>query len=97
MRGFMTERGRAAARRFGAWLAETAAADPAEREERLVHWTRAPAARESHPREEHLLPLMVAASAFCISSRNYPAANTLSSWKPHAFPTCFVPTIFTTF
>ena len=35
----------------------------AEREERLAQWAQAPSARYSHPREEHLLPLMVAAGA----------------------------------
>jgi aromatic ring-opening dioxygenase catalytic subunit (LigB family) len=29
----------------------------------LVQWERAPAARASHPREEHLLPLHVCAGA----------------------------------
>lgn len=52
-----------AATAFDAWLTETATADPATRERRLVAWESAPAARASHPREEHLLPLMVAAGA----------------------------------
>jgi aromatic ring-opening dioxygenase catalytic subunit (LigB family) len=34
-----------------------------ERNQRLEQWTTAPAARTAHPREEHLLPLMVAAGA----------------------------------
>lgn len=29
----------------------------------LANWSQAPAARYAHPREEHLLPLMVAAGA----------------------------------
>jgi aromatic ring-opening dioxygenase catalytic subunit (LigB family) len=33
------------------------------RDHRLEQWTVAPAARAAHPREEHLLPLMVAAGA----------------------------------
>ncbi len=49
--------------RFDAWLGETVAADDATRTERLTHWQRAPQARLAHPREEHLLPLMVAAGA----------------------------------
>jgi aromatic ring-opening dioxygenase catalytic subunit (LigB family) len=28
-----------------------------------MHWRNAPAARSAHPREEHLIPLMVAAGA----------------------------------
>jgi aromatic ring-opening dioxygenase catalytic subunit (LigB family) len=46
---------------FDAWLAETAAAP--DRERRLARWDEAPGARAAHPREEHLLPLMVAAGA----------------------------------
>jgi len=34
-----------------------------ERKEKLVHWEQAPEARYAHPREEHLLPLMVAFGA----------------------------------
>ncbi|MFO0723052.1 MAG: class III extradiol ring-cleavage dioxygenase [Myxococcota bacterium] len=48
---------------FGAWLVETAAASPSERERRLGSWSAAPGARLAHPREEHLLPLMVVAGA----------------------------------
>jgi aromatic ring-opening dioxygenase catalytic subunit (LigB family) len=48
---------------FDAWLDETAKAPPAERDERLAHWDKAPSARQCHPREEHLLPLMVVAGA----------------------------------
>ncbi|MGH7016722.1 MAG: DODA-type extradiol aromatic ring-opening family dioxygenase [Caulobacteraceae bacterium] len=47
---------------FDAWLTE-AVHDPAGRREELIHWADAPAARNAHPREEHLLPLMVAAGA----------------------------------
>jgi len=48
---------------FDAWLAETAKAAPDERDARLAAWDKAPAARACHPREEHLLPLMVVAGA----------------------------------
>ena len=34
-----------------------------ERDAALAAWEQAPAARVSHPREEHLIPLMVAAGA----------------------------------
>jgi aromatic ring-opening dioxygenase catalytic subunit (LigB family) len=54
----------ALAEQFDAWLAETCeAADAAERDRRLAGWAGAPGARFCHPREEHLLPLMVAAGA----------------------------------
>lgn len=50
--------------RFDAWLTETVGlADPEVRASRLMEWSRAPAARMAHPREEHLVPLMVAAGA----------------------------------
>jgi aromatic ring-opening dioxygenase catalytic subunit (LigB family) len=52
-----------AAALFDAWLREAALAEPAIRAQRLRDWASAPAAREAHPREEHLLPLMVVAGA----------------------------------
>ena len=48
---------------FDQWLRTTMALPAAEREAALRHWEQAPAARLAHPREEHLLPLMVAAGA----------------------------------
>lgn len=48
---------------FDAWLREAVTQDPEERDRRLAQWTSAPAARKAHPREEHLLPLMVIAGA----------------------------------
>lgn len=48
---------------FDAWLRETATGESAQRDRRLVAWEDAPAARQAHPREEHLLPLMVVAGA----------------------------------
>ena len=56
--------GKAPSMAFDQWLQDTVvAARPAEREARLLDWAAAPAARIAHPREEHLLPLMVAAGA----------------------------------
>lgn len=52
-----------AVQRFDDWLGETVTVAPDERNARLVKWEHAPAARLCHPREEHLLPLMVAAGA----------------------------------
>jgi aromatic ring-opening dioxygenase catalytic subunit (LigB family) len=63
MRGFGSQRAIEPSRRFDAWLAETAVASPAERAQRLIRWADAPAARECHPREEHLLPLHVVSGA----------------------------------
>jgi aromatic ring-opening dioxygenase catalytic subunit (LigB family) len=48
---------------FDTWLGEAIAQPAAQRAERLAAWEQAPAARICHPREEHLLPLMVAAGA----------------------------------
>jgi aromatic ring-opening dioxygenase catalytic subunit (LigB family) len=48
---------------FDRWLRETATTDRPERDQRLSNWSSAPAARQAHPREEHLLPLMVVAGA----------------------------------
>ena len=48
---------------FDRWLQQTITASPAERADRLANWASAPAARAAHPREEHLLPLMLVAGA----------------------------------
>lgn len=49
---------------FDRWLTHTLCeVSAAEREAGLSQWSLAPGARISHPREEHLLPLMVAAGA----------------------------------
>ncbi|MPW45040.1 DODA-type extradiol aromatic ring-opening family dioxygenase [Acinetobacter guerrae] len=51
-------------RAFDQWLFETVVEQQgSERNERLNQWELAPAARIAHPREEHLLPLMVAVGA----------------------------------
>jgi aromatic ring-opening dioxygenase catalytic subunit (LigB family) len=55
---------REASRAFDDWLHETLVhADPESRRERLIGWAGAPAARSAHPREDHLIPVMVAAGA----------------------------------
>ena len=48
---------------FDEWLRHTMTLDAAPRNRGLEQWTSAPAARAAHPREEHLLPLMVASGA----------------------------------
>lgn len=63
MRGFRDPRSVPVAEAFDAWLRETATLEAKERDQRLAQWSRAPAARMAHPREEHLLPLMVIAGA----------------------------------
>jgi aromatic ring-opening dioxygenase catalytic subunit (LigB family) len=48
---------------FDAWLTAVVTSAPASRDEQLTRWSTAPGARAAHPREEHLLPLMVVAGA----------------------------------
>lgn len=49
---------------FDAWLTETICESSSEqRDEKLRNWSSAPSARAAHPREDHLIPLMVAAGA----------------------------------
>ena len=56
--------GSVSSKAFDAWLQErVVGAGAADRAEALRNWRSAPAARQAHPREEHLLPLMVAAGA----------------------------------
>lgn len=45
---------------FDQWLTKTVA-DPATRDHELSHWADAPYGKFCHPREEHLIPLMVIA------------------------------------
>lgn len=63
LRLFRDPRGTAAAESFDAWLRETGTAPRGARDARLVEWSKAPSARIAHPREEHLLPMMVVAGA----------------------------------
>ncbi len=63
MRGFRTPAATRPSAVFDQWLTGAVEAEPATRDAQLAHWDEAPAGRLSHPREEHLLPLMVAAGA----------------------------------
>ena len=77
---------------FDAWLQETMKAAPAERVERLAKWESAPAARLAHPREEHLIPLMVALGAAedevatCVFHEVGGFTGTVSSFRIGAAP-----------
>jgi aromatic ring-opening dioxygenase catalytic subunit (LigB family) len=62
MRGFNRPGSLAISQQFDGWLNEVCV-DPAVREAALTEWEAGPAGRRCHPREEHLLPLMVAAGA----------------------------------
>jgi aromatic ring-opening dioxygenase catalytic subunit (LigB family) len=48
---------------FDRWLVDAVERPGPQRAERLAAWASAPGGRFSHPEEEHLLPLMVAAGA----------------------------------
>jgi aromatic ring-opening dioxygenase catalytic subunit (LigB family) len=48
---------------FHDWLDAAVQGTRAQRAERLAQWHKAPGGQASHPREEHLLPLMVASGA----------------------------------
>jgi aromatic ring-opening dioxygenase catalytic subunit (LigB family) len=58
------EAGRAPSAQFDAWLTDTVTGSTgAARSARLERWSTAPAARAAHPREDHLIPLMVVVGA----------------------------------
>lgn len=60
-------------RQFDAWLQQTLIrSSPYERAKLLLEWEQAPSARAAHPREDHLIPLMVAVGA----ARDEPGAVT---------------------
>ncbi|HEV7157506.1 MAG TPA: class III extradiol ring-cleavage dioxygenase [Caulobacteraceae bacterium] len=64
MRAFSTPSATAPSNQFDAWLTHTLTEETGQaRASDLAHWSQAPAGRNAHPREEHLLPLMVAAGA----------------------------------
>jgi aromatic ring-opening dioxygenase catalytic subunit (LigB family) len=66
LRGFFSNdpQAKAASEAFDAWLGKAVCdPDPAARDRSLIAWETAPAARQCHPQEEHLIPLMVAAGA----------------------------------
>ncbi len=63
MRGYGDPRFTAPSQAFDFWLIAAAGADAEKREVLLASRSDAPWGRLSHPREEHLLPLMVAAGA----------------------------------
>ena len=80
---------RAPSAAFDGWLGDTLAiADASARSAALAAWERAPAARLAHPREEHLLPLMVAlgaaegeAATRVYHERDFFGGITVSSWR----------------
>lgn len=63
MAAFMTPRAADSSAVFDEWLTSATQARPDRRHRLLAGWASAPAARLAHPREEHLLPLLVVAGA----------------------------------
>jgi aromatic ring-opening dioxygenase catalytic subunit (LigB family) len=64
MRGFGRAESKPVSYEFEAYLNEAISqADAKRRNAMLIDWQNAPSARLAHPREDHLLPLMVAAGA----------------------------------
>jgi aromatic ring-opening dioxygenase catalytic subunit (LigB family) len=63
MRGYGDPRSTPPSQAFDRWLVAAVEADAGARADLLTHWAEAPGGRSSHPREEHLIPLMVAAGA----------------------------------
>lgn len=90
LRRFFGPRGRREdAAQFDGWLRETLVeSPPARRAQRLLEWERAPAAREAHPREDHLMPLHVVVGAaqeepgrIVYTQEDFLGAITLSSYR----------------
>ena len=86
--------GKAPSAAFDRWLQDTLlSASPGQRAVGLVNWQTAPSARQAHPREEHLLPLMVAVGAagddaaqLVYHEGDFAGALTVSSFKFSAAP-----------
>jgi aromatic ring-opening dioxygenase catalytic subunit (LigB family) len=79
LRGFFSGAAAAqrAAREFDAWLQEAVQRPEPQRDEALTGWASAPSARACHPREEHLLPLLVVAGAGGASAVSLPYTERL--------------------
>ncbi len=88
-RGILSGAGQRASAEFDGWLADTLLhAAPEARRRRLIDWTGAPSARAAHPREDHLIPLMVALGAagddrgaLVYHERDFMGAITASSYR----------------
>ncbi|HEV2484170.1 MAG TPA: class III extradiol ring-cleavage dioxygenase [Terracidiphilus sp.] len=63
LRGYFQPQTPERARAFDGWLTTAVEAPEPERDALLTGWREAPFANYAHPREEHLIPLLVAAGA----------------------------------
>jgi aromatic ring-opening dioxygenase catalytic subunit (LigB family) len=85
LREFKSGRAHTVSEVFDAWLREAALADGPARARHLEGWAAAPAARQAHPREEHLLPLMVVAGAAGADAGRLGFEGTFSGARLSAF------------
>jgi aromatic ring-opening dioxygenase catalytic subunit (LigB family) len=70
---------------FDGWLRAALTQDAVARNAALLDWAEAPAARQAHPREEHLLPLMVVAGAAGDDRATVPYHGSILGLKLSAF------------
>lgn len=71
--------------RFDGWLRNATTLPRLERNAALTRWAEAPAARAAHPREEHLLPLLVIAGAAGADRASVPYNGTLMGLRLSAY------------
>jgi len=81
LRAMGDPRARPVSETFDGWLRQTTVLPAAERDARLADWAQAPMARASHPREEHLLPLMVVAGAAGEDRGRVGWSGTMLGWR----------------
>ncbi len=87
MRAYGNPAATAPSRDFDRWLTATAQASAPDRATQLARWTDAPGGRFAHPREEHLIPLMVAAGASTGAGRSvYGEVVLETAISGYAFP-----------
>lgn len=86
MRGYGDPRATEPSQQFDAWLTDAATRGAEERAALLTGWAEAPAGRFSHPREEHLLPMMIAAGASdAAGTRIYSEVVTKTALSAYSF------------
>lgn len=85
LRAFFQGGGGPVSEAFDAWLQESMKLPPDQRDARLTEWKKAPGARAAHPREEHLVPLMVIAGAAGADPVSIPYADLYVDVKLSAY------------
>ena len=86
LRGYFKPETAERARAFDEWLTRAVESPAAERDVYLAAWRKAPFAAYAHPREEHLIPLLVAAGAGGDAAgarifRNEPMGAAISAYR----------------